>query len=273
MVAVDHFNGSRALSGMLAAKGVATPEEFEQIMIRAQARCALTGEPARLHIERRTVFTTCARSAKGWPQMRKFAGFARSLRQWTWLMTHPGVVAFDAQRARASWRAVWWSVAAQAVIEGCAVAWVIAGPGSRVGVSLLPFGPKLQLPREPLWLGLAAFAGSFLEFFLFSSLLLSSARLLGGRGAFLTQAFLMALFWVPLMAISALAQLLGVIGSVIGLAARTYALVLLGPMLASAHDMPLKRAWLALLIVVALGALLALITFVFAGARLGALLR
>lgn len=58
MVAVDYFNGSRALSGMLAAKGVATPEEFEQIMIRAQARCALTGEPARLHIERPIVFIT-----------------------------------------------------------------------------------------------------------------------------------------------------------------------------------------------------------------------
>ena len=189
------------------------------------------------------------------------------------VLTRPGMATFDTQRSRASWSVIWWSVAAQAVIEGAAVAWVIAGPGSQTGVSSLPFGPKLSLPREPLWLGLAAFAGSFVEFFLFSGLLYAIARIIGGRGAFRTQAYLTALFWVPLMALSALAQPLGVIGSIVGLAARTYALILLGPMLASAHDIPLKRAWMALLVIVALGALLALITFVFAGAWISAHLR
>lgn len=205
--------------------------------------------------------------------MRKRDASGRILSHWTTVLTRPGVATFDAQRPHASWRVVWWSVAAQAVIEGAAVAWVIAGPASRAGVSSLPFGPKLSLPREPLWLGLAAFAGSFVEFFLFSGLLYAISRIIGGRGAFRTQAYLMALFWVPLMALSAIAQPLGVIGSVLGLAARTYALILLGPMLASAHDMPLKRAWLALLMVVALGALLALLAFVFAGAWMIALLR
>ena len=89
----------------------------------------------------------------------------------------------------------------------------------------------------------------------------------------------MALFWGPID--GALAQPLGVIGSIVGLAARIYALALLGPMPASTHAMPLKRTWLALLLVVALGALLATLTFVcafmlafvFAGAWISSLLR
>jgi len=198
---------------------------------------------------------------------------------WMAVLIRPGVAAFDARRSRASWPAVWWSVAALALLEGAAVAWVVAGSGSQTGVSSLPFGPKLLLPREPLWLGLAAFAGTFVEFFLFSWLLYVSARLVGGRGAFLVQAYPMALFWGPID--GALAQPLGVIGSIVGLAARIYALALLGPMPASTHAMPLKRTWLALLLVVALGALLATLTFVcafmlafvFAGAWISSLLR
>jgi Yip1-like protein len=192
--------------------------------------------------------------------MRKRDGQTNILRQWTAVLTRPGAMTFDAQRSHARWRVVWWSVAAAAIIEGAAVAWAVAGLGSQAGVSSLPFGPKLYLPREPLWLGLAAFVGSFVEFFLFSGLLYASARLFGGRGAFMIQAYLMALFWVPLMALSALAQPFGVIGSIVGLAARAYALVLLGPMLSAAHQMPLRRAWLALGGVIALGALIAVVT-------------
>src|SRR5579859_2070280 len=98
--------------------------------------------------------------------MRKQHARGSILSQWVAVLTRPGMATFDAQRSRASWSVIWWSVTAEAVIEGAAVAWVIAGPGSQTGVSSLPFGPKLSLPREPLWLGLAAFAGSFVEFFL-----------------------------------------------------------------------------------------------------------
>lgn len=189
------------------------------------------------------------------------------------MLTQPGATTFDSLRSHASWGVVWWSVAAQAIIEGAAVAWVVAGPGSLAGVSSLPFGPKLYLPREPLGLGLAAFAGSFVEFFLFSGLLYASARLFGGRGAFLTQVYLVALFWAPLMALSALAQPFGVMGSVVGLAARLYALVLLAAALASAHQMPVKRAWLALAGVIALGALIAALTASLAWPLVGGWIR
>lgn len=195
------------------------------------------------------------------------------IRRWYAIFVCPSVATFDVQRPFASWRFVLWSVSAQALIEGAAVAWVDAGAGSSVGVSSLPIGPKLVLPNAPLWLGLVAFAGTYFEYFAFSGLLYVSARLLGGRGAFRTQAYLMALFWVPLMILSTLAQPFDVVGSVVGLAARLYALVLLGLMLASAQRFTLMRAWLALAAVSAFGLSLGLMTLAIAGPHIIPLLK
>lgn len=196
--------------------------------------------------------------------MGSLSGMLESPRQWAVVLLRPRVATFGALRSTASWRAVWWSVVAQALIEGAAVAWAVGGPGAGGGVSSLPIGPKLVLPREPLWLGLAGFAGTLVEFFLFAGLLYASARFFGGHGAFQTQAYLMALFWVPLMALSALAQSFGATGSVVGLVARVYALVLLAPMLAAAHEMTLGRAWLVLIITLTALGLVALVVLVVA---------
>lgn len=174
---------------------------------------------------------------------------------WWTVARYPSVRTFDGQRAAANWRAVWASLLALAAIEALAVAYVVYGPDAAAGYSSLPAGPKLHLPQTPL-LPLAALAGSVGQFFVFAGLLALSARLFGGRGAFKTQAYLFALFWVPLMALSDISELIPVVGAWLAVLVRAYALCLCALALASAYRMPLARAWGALLAVICAGLLL-----------------
>jgi hypothetical protein len=132
--------------------------------------------------------------------------------RWWAVVRHPAVRTFDRQRASASWRAVWLGLALLAAVEALAVAYLAYGPERASGYSSLPVGPKLQLPPTPLF-PLAALVGSVAQFFLFAALLHLSARVFGGRGAFLTHAYLLALGWVPLIALSDLVELLPALGT------------------------------------------------------------
>lgn len=171
------------------------------------------------------------------------------------ILLHPSVATFDRERPHASWRVVWVGLLAEAFVEALGVVYAVYGPDADAGYSSLPVGPKLHLPRTPL-LPLAAFVGSPAQFFVFAGLLFANARLLGGRGDFKTQAYLMVLFWAPLMVASAVVELVPVVGTVAGVLMRSYALVLLIPALASALGLSLRRALAALMLIVACGLLL-----------------
>lgn len=186
-------------------------------------------------------------------------------RRWWAVLAHPSVRSFAAQRDGARWGLIWAGLAPQAVAQGVVVWLVLAGPAGRAGVSSLPFGPKLRVPVAPGWLAAGAFAGTFVEFFGFAALLWLSARWLGGQGRWLTHCWLLALLWVPLMTLSALLELLGMPGSWAGLAARVYALALLGPALAAAHALALRRAWAAVLVIVVSGLLLGALVLLTVG--------
>ena len=100
--------------------------------------------------------------------------------------------------------------------------------------------------------------GSPAQFLIFSGVLNLSARLLGGRGDLKTLSYLMALFWVPLMIASGVAELIPGVGARLGLLIRSYALVLCVPALAAADSLSLGRALVALLLPAACGILLGL---------------
>jgi hypothetical protein len=204
--------------------------------------------------------------------LREFAANARSLvGRWTAVLTRPSRRTFDEQQPTASWGTTWAGLAALALVEGASLYALLVSPAGAAGVSSLPVGPKLHLPHVPLALALAAGFGSLAQFFLFSGLLWLSARRFGGRGAFLTQSYLIMLGWVPLMLLSDVASLFGSAGSVVGVLARLYALILLAPALASAHHLSLRRAWAALLVMVLAGLLLGVMVLAIFRSRLGAL--
>jgi len=194
--------------------------------------------------------------------VQSLQGAGDLVRRWWDVVRHPSRATFDRQLAAASWRVVWLSLLPLAIVEALGVAYVIYGPDAATGYSSLPLGPKLHLPQTPL-LPLAAGAGSVAQFFIFAGLLQLSARLFGGRGAFKTQAYLIALFWVPLMLVSDTVELIPGVGSIVGVGLRVYALGLCALALASAQRLSLGRAWAALLVPVACGLLLGLSALVF----------
>jgi len=189
--------------------------------------------------------------------VQSLQGAGDLVRRWWDVVRHPSVATFDRHQAAASWTVVWLSLLPLALVDALGVVYVIYGPDAAAGYSSLPIGPKAHLPQTPL-LPLAAGAGSVAQFFIFAGLLHLSARLFGGRGAFKMQAYLIALFWVPLMVVSDAIELIPGMGSIIGVGLRIYALGLCALALASAQRLSLGRAWAALLVPVACGLLLGL---------------
>lgn len=194
--------------------------------------------------------------------VQSLQGAGDLFRRWWDVVRHPSVAAFDRQQVASSWSVVWLSLLPLALVDALGVVYVIYGPDAAAGYSSLPVGPKLHLPQTPL-LPLAAGVGSIAQFIIFAGLLHLSARLFGGSGAFKTQAYLIALFWVPLMMVSDTIELIPGVGSVIGIGLRVYALGLCALALASAQRLSLGRAWAALLLPVACGLLLGLSALVF----------
>lgn len=195
------------------------------------------------------------------------------LHRWRLVLLHPHVRTFDGQRDTSSWGAVWLSLAPLAVVEALGVAYAAYGPDAALGYSSLPIGPQLHLPQTPL-LPLAALLGAPAQFFGFAGLLYLVARMLGGRGDFKTQAYLIALFWAPLMIASDVVELipLPTVAKTLALLLRAYALCLCPLALASAQGIRLTQAWAALLIPVVAGLLFGLVTLGVAGAQLMALI-
>ncbi len=195
-------------------------------------------------------------------------GLRARLTPWTAALVHPGVRTFEELQRQARWAPVVAGVCLLSVVQAVAVAILVLGPAASQGFSSLPVGPKLRVPIAPGWLIFAALFGSIVQFFAFSWVLLLSARAVGGRGGFLPQSYVLALFWVPLMIADALASLFGVAGSVAGLLLRLYALVLIVPALAAVHALSLRRAALALGALVVLGLALGLIVLVLFSSQL-----
>lgn len=190
--------------------------------------------------------------------VRSWALESRLIGRWWAVVRHPGVRIFAQQEAMAAWRAVWMGLLLLALVEALGVAWVLYGPEYTAGYSSLPIGPKVHLPQTPL-LPLAALVGSVAQFFGFAGLLHLSARLFGGRGPFLTQAYLLALGWVPLMGLADLIEALPTVGAWLAVLLRLYALGLCVCALAAAQRLTLMRAWAALLVPVLAGLVLGLV--------------
>ncbi|HEX9056165.1 MAG TPA: Yip1 family protein [Ktedonobacterales bacterium] len=199
-------------------------------------------------------------------RLTSFGGVRDLAGRWWEIMRSPRIRTFDRQRESARWPVVWASLIPLAVIEALGVAYVVYGPDAAAGYSSLPLGTKLHLPQTPL-LPLAALAGSVAQFFIFSGLLWLIARLVGGRGSFATQSYLIALWWVPLMAASDVFELVPVVGATLGTLLRVYGLYLCVLAVASAHRLRLPRAFAAVLVLVFAGVLLGLVMLTVFGAR------
>lgn len=129
--------------------------------------------------------------------LRTRALLAELLGRWWTVLRHPRVGAFERQLAAVSWQTVGFGLAVLAVLDALELVYVLYGPTYSADYSSLPIGPKAHFPQTPV-LPLAALVGSVAQFLLLAGLLHLSARLFGGRGTLLTQAYGLALAWVRL---------------------------------------------------------------------------
>jgi len=145
------------------------------------------------------------------------------LARWQTVLTKPGVATFDTQQPAANWQAIWIGVTILAVVRA------VFG-----FISDLEFHRAGQ-PAPGVGSVLGTIIGTYLGFFIAVGILHVVARLFNGSGSFLTYAYLLSLFYVPLQIIGAVAGIIPVLGGLVGLAAGIYTLVLAVYATASAH--------------------------------------
>lgn|SRR5690242_3941758 len=176
--------------------------------------------------------------------------------RWQAVLTQPGVATFDAQQPPANWQAIWIGITILAVVRA------IFG-----FISDLEFHRAGQ-PTPGVGSVLGTLISTYLGFFIAAGILHVVARLFSGSGSFLTYAYLLSLFYVPLQIIGAVVGIIPVLGGLVGLAAGIYALILAVYATASAHRLSIGTS----VAVVLIPAIIAFIVFVILAVVAAALL-
>jgi hypothetical protein len=198
--------------------------------------------------------------------------FDRLFQGWVNVLRNPRVAAFDMEQPGANWTAVWIGVLIMALVEAVAALFTraaiaalgVSGTARDVIRTLYP-GADIgnQVGEGPF----EAFVSSVVMFFLGAGLIYLVARILGGRGTFLGQTYLMSLAIVPLSIISAAVGWIPVFGGIISFVAGIYLIVLVVMAVMSAHRLNAGLAIISLIlpvvavvaIIVALAVIVALI--------------
>jgi hypothetical protein len=177
--------------------------------------------------------------------------FQALLQRWQNVLTRPSVPTFDAEQPAANWQTILISLVILGVVA--AVAQFIGSLEIR-GVTTLPIPGSAGVPihANPIRDAFGGLIGAFIGFFVISGILYVSAKIFGGQGSFLSQSWLLSLFYVPLNLITAVAGLIPFVGGIVAFAAFVYSVYLAVLAIASAHRMPTGRATAAVLLPLAI---------------------
>ena len=183
--------------------------------------------------------------------------FQTLFRQWQTVLTQPSIATFDAQQPSANWNVVWIGLVILGVaraIFGFISAAETAGITHTAGPG---FGTII-----------GGFIGAFIGFFIAAGVLYLVARLFGGTGTFMPYAYALALFFVPLGIISAVAGIVPVLGVLVAIAAGIYQIYLAILATASVHRLDMGKSTAVVLIPVAIAFVIFLLLAVLAGIAL-----
>jgi hypothetical protein len=157
------------------------------------------------------------------------AGINGLFQKWINVTTKPGAASFAIELPTANWGDIWLSVIGLGVLE------TITG---FIGALYLPsnfmyngFPPDQRRALAPyLHAAPAASFGNIigvpLAFFIGVGILFLVAKLFGGTGTFLQQAYAFALFSVPIQGVTAIVGLVPVLGGLVGFALAIYSIFL-----------------------------------------------
>jgi hypothetical protein len=206
------------------------------------------------------------------PQQQPGFSLQTLVRRWQNVLTRPGVPTFDEEQPAANWSTILISLVILGVTE--AIFDFITGlEANGIARYTLPGGTVLPIHANPVRDAFGGLLGAFVGFFVLSGILYLSAKIFGGQGSFLTQSWLLSLFFVPLEMITAVAGIIPFVGGLVGLAALIYGIYLAVLATASAHRLPTGRATAVVLLPLAILALLVCVAAIALAALLVAILR
>lgn len=189
------------------------------------------------------------------------AGWAGLPQKWLNVTTRPGVTSFVNELPTANWRDIWLALIGLAVLA--AITGAIAGlyTPNVITVPDTQTGGSREI-RLPAGTGIGSLIGVPLGFFIAAGIWFVCAKLFGGSGSFLHQAYAMSLYWVPLEGITAIAGLIPVLGGFVSFLVGIYMIVEAVFAIAASHRLSTGRATAAVLLPVIVAVLLACALFV-----------
>jgi hypothetical protein len=186
------------------------------------------------------------------------------LGRWQAVLLRPGVEQMDAQRQGSNWPTIWYSLLGLALVQAIVavfqraevLSWntLVSSPQFVQYLQSIDLHNVTQL--NPGTGALEAFFGAFVGFFLMAGLVYLVAKALGGTGSFLEHTYLLALVYVPLEMIAAVAGLIPVLGGLIGAAAAIYMIVLVVMAISTAHQLTVGTSIVVVILPVILTILL-----------------
>ena len=172
--------------------------------------------------------------------------------RWQTVIRQPSVRSFDIQQPAANWTTLLISLVGLGVLQMITgmLGSVFYHSGDKFGANV---GSIISVP---------------IGFLIGAGILWILAKLFGGTGQYLTHAFLLSLFYVPLTAAADVLGLIPLLGGLIALAIGLYSIYLAILATASAHRLDTGRATWVVLIPVLVAVVLVLLLLLIAGITL-----
>lgn len=152
------------------------------------------------------------------------AGMSHIWQKWINVTTKPGVASFNQELPTANWSDIWISLIGLGILS--AITGAIAALYT-VQTITIPQGngttTVIHIPTGVSWFTIIWVP---LGFFVGVAILFVIAKIFGGTGTFLQQSYAMALFYVPIQAVTALLGLLPVLGGIASIALGIYEIIL-----------------------------------------------
>jgi hypothetical protein len=180
--------------------------------------------------------------------------FQSVFRQWQGVLLRPSVATFDAQLPAANWNVVWIGLVILAVARAI-FGFISSAESHALFHTASPgFGTII-----------GGFIGTFIAFFVIAGVLYLVAKLFSGTGTFMPYAYALALFYVPLGVISAIAGIIPYLGGIIAFLLGLYEIYLAILATASVHRLDMGKSSAVVLIPLAILIIIGFLLAVIAG--------
>jgi hypothetical protein len=152
------------------------------------------------------------------------AGMSHIWQKWINVTTKPGVASFRQELPTANWSDIWISLIGLGILS--AITGAIAALYTIQNISIPQADGTTTTVHIPTGVSWFTIIWVPLGFFIGVAILFVVAKIFGGTGTFLQQSYAMALFYVPIQAVTALLGLLPVLGGIASIALGIYEIIL-----------------------------------------------